>query len=110
MVKRLIKVGIFGIPGPQQESVDKSILETAILGATNMVSNVPYQDVGPNSTLLCPADVLTPWKGMEPEVQCLPENKLKSLMETRRRMIIKQQKLKEIMMEEIRNKTNRFRS
>ena len=109
VVKRLIKEGIFGIPGPQQEPVDKSILETAILGATNMVNNTPYQDVGPNSTLLCPADFLTPWKGQEPEVQCLPENKLKSLLETRRKMIIKQEKLKEIMMEEIRNEVNRFR-
>ena len=110
IVKRLIKEGIFGLPGPQQESVDRSMLETAILGATNMVNNIPYQDVGPNSTLLCPADFLTPWRGMEPEVHCLPENKLKSLMETRRRMIIKQEKLKEIMMEEISSETNRFRN
>ena len=42
-LKKLIKEGIFGIPGPQEETVDQSTLETAIQGAVRMVNNVlPY--------------------------------------------------------------------
>ena len=39
LLKKLIRQGIFGLPGPQQEPVDRSVVDTAIMGATNMVNN-----------------------------------------------------------------------
>jgi hypothetical protein len=60
MLKRLVKQGIFGLSGPQQETVDRSVLETAIQGAVSMINNVPYTTTGVNQSLLCPRDFLTP--------------------------------------------------
>ena len=87
-LKCLIRQGIFGIPGPQQEAVDRSILETAIQGATNMMNNTPYTKIGLNSTLMCPGDIMTPWKNQSPGVQDLPEIKLKTLLDAQTQSII----------------------
>ena len=52
MLKRMIKEGVFGMPGKQAEAVDRSMLETTILAATNMVNNTPYMECGPNQHLV----------------------------------------------------------
>ena len=109
-LKRLIKEGIFGIPGPQTEAVNRSILETTIAAATSMMNNTPYLESGPNNLLLAPADFLTPWRGTQPEVQRLPEHNLRSLADARRTMIVRQEKLKELAIEEIRRSKSRFKS
>ena len=88
-LKRLIKEGVFGMPGPQLEAVDRSVLETTILAAVSMMNNTPYLESGPNSLLLAPADFLAPWRGTQPEVQDLLEHNLRSLADARRIMTIK---------------------
>merc|ERR1712236_7454 len=80
-LKRLIREGMFGIPGPQSEAIDRSILDTTIVAATNMMNNTPYLESGPNIFLLAPADFLTPWRGTQPEVQSLPDHTLRSLVD-----------------------------
>ena len=72
------------MPGPQTEPVDRSLLETAMSGAVNMINNTPYTSVGIITLLLAPADTLTPWKGVNPSVQELPDLRLKKLVEVRR--------------------------
>ena len=109
-LKRLIRQGIFGIPGPQQEAVDRSILETAIQGATNMLNNTPYTRIGLNSSLMCPGDIITPWKNQNPGVQDLPEMKLQTLLDAQRAMTIRQSKMRTIMMEELRLEVTRFKA
>ena len=108
-LKRLIREGIFGIPGPQVEAIDRSILDTSVAAATNMMNNTPYLESGPNNLLLAPADFLTPWRGTQPEVQRLPEHDLRSLADARRTMIVNQEKLRELAVEEIRRSKSRFK-
>ena len=109
-LKCLIRQGIFGIPGPQQEAVDRSILETAIQGTTNMMNNTPYTRIGLNSTLMCPGDIMTPWKNQSPGVQDLPEIKLQTLLDAQRTMTIKQSKMRAIMTEELKLEVTRFKA
>ena len=109
-LKKLIKEGIFGIPGPQSEAIDRSILDTTIAAATNMMNNTPYLESGPNNILLAPADFLTPWRGAPPEVQELPEHNLRSLGDARRTMLENQEKLRELAVEEIRRSKSRFKA
>ena len=106
----MIKEGVFGIPGPQSEAVDRSILETTIAAAASMMNNTPYLESGPNSLLLAPADFLTPWRGAQPAVQSLPEHNLRSLADARITIIVRQEKLKELAIEEIRSSKSRFKS
>ena len=96
------------MPGPQLEAVDRSVLETTISAAVSMMNNTPYLESGPNSLLLAPADFLTPWRGAQPEVQDLPEHSLRSLADARKMMTIKQERLKELAIEEIKNSKSRF--
>ena len=98
-LKRLIKEGVFGVPGPQSidQPIHRSILETTIEAAVSMLNNTPYLESGPNSLLLAPADFLTPWKGEQPKVQNLPEHGLRSLADARRSMIVRQEKLRELV-------------
>jgi hypothetical protein len=109
-LRRLIRQGIFGIPGPQQDAVDRSILETAVQGATNMMHNTPYTKIGLNSTLMCPGDIMTPWKNQSPGVQDLPETKLETLLDAQRTMTIKQSKMRAIMIEELKLEVTRFKA
>ena len=60
VLKKMIKQGIFGIPGPKSEAVDRLVLETAIQAGVNMVNNTPYSPIGDNQNLLCPADLINP--------------------------------------------------
>ena len=91
-------------------AIDRSILNTTIAAATNMLNNTPYLDCGPNDSLLSPADFLTPWRGAQPEVQKLPENSLRSLADARRSMVVRQEKLREMAVEEIRRSKHRFKT
>ena len=109
-LKKMIKQGIFGTSGPQTESADRSLLETAISGAVSMINCVPYATSETNHLLLTPADTLTPWRGLEPTVQHLPKTKLRSLAEARRLMVIKQERMKEVLMENTRLEVKRFRA
>merc|ERR1711984_41532 len=57
-----------------------------------------------------PLHFLTPWRGTQTEVQSLPEHNLRSLADARRTMIVRQEKLKELAIEEIRSSKSRFKS
>ena len=109
-LKKMIKQGVFGTSRPQTESADRSLLETAISGAVSMINCVPYATSETNHLLLTPADTLTPWRGLEPTVQHLPKTKLRSLAEARRLMVIKQERIKEVLMENTRLEVKRFRA
>ena len=113
MLKKLIKEGIFGIPGPQEESVNRSILETAIQGAVSMVNNVPYLPIGDNHTLLSPADLVNPWRRHENqgelEVQQTPPSNLESLRKAKHILTIKQDLMRQILYEETKCQLNRFK-
>ena len=98
------------MPGPQTEPVDRSLLETAMSGAVNMINNTPYTSAGINTFLFAPADTLTPWKGINPSVQELPDSRLKTMAEARRIMVVKHEKMREILEEDIRLEVNRYRS
>ena len=94
LLKRMIKQGLFGMPGPQTETVDRSLPETAMSGAVYMIENTPYTSAGINTLLLAPADTLTPWKGINPSVQELPDSRLKTLAEARRIIVVKHEKMR----------------
>jgi hypothetical protein len=49
-LKRLIRQGIFGIPSPQQEVVDRSILETAVQGANECLLIVVHENNSSSSS------------------------------------------------------------
>jgi 2'-5' RNA ligase len=108
LIKKLIKQGSFGVPGPQTKSIERMQLETAMSAAASMVNNTPYLSEE-NSLLLAPSDSLTPWKGGNPSVQELPPTKLKNLGEARRLMLAKQESMREIREEELRLEVERFR-
>ena len=110
MLKRMIKEGVFGLPGQQVEAIDRTMLETTILAATSMANNIPFMECGPNKHLLGPADFLTPWRSTQPEVHDLPDSGLRTLLDAKRAMTIRQEKLKDLAIEEIRNSKNRFKS
>ena len=88
--------------------------ETAVQGAVSMVNNIPYTNVGLNQSLMCPSDILTPWKvpsaSSPPDVQELPESGLQTLLDARKAMCVKQHKMREIQMEELRTNVDRFKS
>ena len=110
IIKRMIKEGAFGMPGQQAEEIDRSMLETTIMAAVNMVNNIPYMECGPNQHLLGPADFITPWRNTQPEVQDLPQSGLRSLLDAKRAMSLRQEKLRSLAVEEIRNAKHRFKS
>jgi hypothetical protein len=113
VLKRMIRQGIFGLPGPQQEAVDRTLVETAIQGAINMVNNTPFSPFGINQTLLCPADLVNPWRvaGVHgpPKVQEIPDSGLQTLVEAKRIMTIKQEKMTEILWEETQTEVERYK-
>ena len=73
-----------------------------------MVNNVPYTNVGMNQSLMCPSDILTPWKvssaSNPPDVQELPEPSYKHCQTHEKG------KMREIMLEELRTDVLRFKA
>jgi 2'-5' RNA ligase len=78
-----------------------------------MVNNTPFSPFGVNQTLLCPADLINPWRvaGVHgaPKVQEIPESGLQTLTEAKRIMTIKQDKMQEILWEETKIEVDRFK-
>ena len=113
VLKKLIRQGIFGLPGAQQEPVDRSVVETAIQGAVSMVNNFPYASIGLNQTLLCPSDLINPWRvasaSEPPDVQEIPRSDLQTLTDAKMTMTIKQTKMREILWEETKLELERYK-
>jgi 2'-5' RNA ligase len=78
-----------------------------------MVNNTPFAPFGLNQTLLCPADLISPWRvaGVHgpPKVQEIPDSGLQTLVEAKRIMTIKQDKMTEILWEETRTEVERYK-
>ena len=78
-----------------------------------MVDNTPFAPFGLNQTLLCPADLISPWRvaGVHgpPKVQEIPDSGLQTLVEAKRIMTIKQDKMTEILWEETRTEVERYK-
>ena len=72
LLKRIMKQVISGMPGPNRVLVPRDLLTTAILTATSIVNNTPYQEVVGSSRLLAPADFIAPWRAAPPSVKDLP--------------------------------------
>ena len=102
------------MPGPQAETINRSILETAIQAAVSMVNNVPYSPIGDNHTLLSPADMVNPWRRHENqeeiEVQRTPPSNLESLRKAKHILTIKQDQMRHLLFEETKCQLNRFKS
>ena len=77
-----------------------------------MSNNTPFGPVGVNQTMLCPADLINPWRVARdhgaPGVQEVPESGLKNLMQAKRTMTVKQQRMQEILWEDTRNEMKRY--
>ena len=108
IIKKIIKQGFFGMPGPQTDPIDRTLLETALARAVSMVNNTPFLNSS-NALLLSPADTVTPCGGC-PSVQELPPSKLKSLEEARRIMLAKQDRMRQVKEEETRLQVSRFKA
>ena len=104
-----MKQVICGMPGPTRVSISRDLLATACLTSTSMVNNIPYQQVVGNSRLLAPIDVINSWKVAAPSTRELPSTTMKSLTEAKRQMDIMQEKMRLIILEEIKTSPERFR-
>ena len=109
MLKKIMKQVICRMPGPTRVSIPRDLLATACLAATSMVNNIPYQQVVGNSRLLAPIDFFNPWKVAAPSTRELPSSNMKSVTETKRQMDITQEKMRRIILEEIKTSPERFR-
>ena len=89
------------------------MVDTAIMAATNMVNNTPFTSIGLHRTLLCPSDIINPWRvagGVPPpEVQEIPKTDLRTLAEARMFMIAKQTKMREILWEDTKTELERYK-
>ena len=74
-----------------------------------MVNDIPYQQVVGNARLLAPADFINPWRTSPPSVRELPASTLRSLTEAKRHLDVTQEKIRHIVMEEIKTSPERFR-
>ena len=108
-MKKIMKQVVAGLPGPIWVSISRDLWSTAALTATNIVNNIPYQQVPGNVRLLAPADFVTPWRTMPPQVRDLPESNLKTLSEAKRTMDIIQERMRGIVKEEIQTLVERFK-
>ena len=109
MLKKVMKQVMSGMPGPNRASVPRDLLTTAILMATSIVNNTPYQEVVGSNRLLAPADFIAPWRAAPPSVKDLPPSTLKSLSEAKRQMEMIQERIRDIVREEIITSPERFK-
>ena len=72
-----------------------------MLRATNTVNNIPYLELRENTRLLAPADFITPWRSDQPGVRPIPESNLNTLKDARRRLQIIQERMAQLVKEEI---------
>ena len=101
MLKKIMKQVLSGLPGPQRVCVDRDILAAAMLRASSVVNNIPYLELGENTRLLAPADFITPWRTDQPGVRPVPESNLDSLKDAKRRLQIIQERMAQVVKEEI---------
>ena len=109
MLKRTMKQLPSGLPGPQRVCVDRGILAAAMLRATNTVNKIPYLELGENTRLLAPADFITPWRNDQPKVRAIPESNLSTLKSARQKLKIIQEKMAQLVKEDIQTSVKRFR-
>ena len=73
----------------------------------------PFTSIGLHRTLLCPSDIINPWRvagGVPPpEVQEIPKTDLRTLAEARLFMIAKQTKMREILWEDTKTELERYK-
>ena len=101
MLKKIMKQVLSGLPGPQRVCMDRDILAAAMLRASSVVNNIPYLELGENTRLLAPADFITPWRTDQPGVRPVPESNLDSLKDAKRRLQIIQERMAQVVREEI---------
>ena len=81
--------------------MDRDILAAALLRASSAVNNIPYLELGENTRLLAPADFITPWRTDQPGVRPIPESNIDSLKDARRRLQTIQERMAQLVTEEI---------
>ena len=65
------------------------------------LNNIPYLELGENTKLLAPAYFITPWRSDQPGVRPIPESNLGTLKDARRRLQIIQERMTQLVKEEI---------
>ena len=62
--KKVIKQSLQSRPGPQDEPLDRSLLETVLIMSAYVMNSTPYL-TEENKELLAPIDSIAPWNGAD---------------------------------------------
>ena len=76
ILKRFLKMGLSGQPGPQVGSIRMDVYLTIIEEAVHGLNTIPYLKVG-NFGILTPEHFINPWANSRVRVWELPEHNMK---------------------------------
>ena len=82
ILKRLLKMGITGKPGPQVEGVRMDIFLTILEQAVHALNSTPYLKQG-NYGVLTSGHFINPWMTSKVSIRELPEHNMKELRQLR---------------------------
>ena len=100
IMKRLLKMGIMGNPGPQTRNVRLKVYLTVLVQAAHAINATPYLAQG-NYGLITPAHFIIPWITSQVMVRELLESFMLELRRTRYNLVHKMVKIHHVMMEEL---------
>ena len=86
ILKRLLKMGIMGNPGPQTSSVRLEVYLTVLEQAAHAINTTPYLAQG-NYGLLTPAHFINPWITSQVMVRELLESNILELRRTSHNLV-----------------------
>ena len=99
-MKRLLKMGIMGSPGPQTNSVKLEVYLTVLEQAAHALNTTPFLSQE-NFGLLTPNHFINPWYTSQVMVRELPESNMLELKRARYNLVHQMVKINEAMKEEI---------
>ena len=108
ILKRFLKMGLSGQPGPQVGSIRMDVYLTIIEEAVHGLNTIPYLKVG-NFGILTPEHFINPWANSRVRVQELPEHNMKDLRELRNVLVTQMMNLNKQMKEEISIEVERWK-
>ena len=100
ILKRFLKMGISGQPGPQVDSIRLDMYFTIMEQAVHGLNSIPYLEVG-NYGILTPLNFVNPWANCRVRVRELPEHSIRDLQELRGVLVAQMTALNSQMKEEI---------
>ena len=93
--KKVIKQSLQSRPGPQDEPLDRSLLETILIMSAYIMNSTPYLS-DENKELLAPIDLIAPWNGASVQIRELPDSTLTDLVSERRALLVRLESLLEL--------------